>query len=221
MTRPLGPIRGVHFPPVCAYYHADCGNGGVSRNVTIGVKRRLWAIPLLFVAASLCAAVNEYVSAKQKLDSIENGRLQPGAHVTLSYSELTAVAEKEAPQGVRNPKLRSTERDTATGTALIDFGKLERSQGRQPGWLMSKLLDGERPVSVTARVRSSGGRATVDVQRVEISGIAVDGGTLDFLIQNFLVPMYPDAIVGKPFELGHRIERLDVAPSAVGVVMGR
>jgi hypothetical protein len=190
----------------------------------------LWAISLFFIAslvgaglvtAGLGAAVNEYVSAKQKLDSIENGRLQPGAHVTLSYPELTAVAEKEAPQGVRNPKLRSTERDVATGTALIDFGKLERSQGRQPGWLMSKLLDGERPVSVTARVRSSGGRATVDVQRVEISGIAVDGRTLDFLIQNFLLPMYPDAIVGKPFELGHRIERLDVAPAAIGVVMGR
>jgi hypothetical protein len=189
------------------------------------VKHGWWAISLLFVASlaggGVWAAVNDYVSAKQKLDSIENGRLQPGAHVTLSYSELTAVAEKEAPQGVRNPKLRSTERDMATGTALIDFGKLERSQGRKPGWLMSKLLDGERPVSVTARVRSSGGRVTVDVQRVEISGIAVDGGTLDFLIQNFLVPMYPDAIVGRPFELGHRIERLDVAPAAVGVVMGR
>lgn len=183
--------------------------------------KRLWAISLLFVAGTLAAAVTEYVSAKQKFDSIERDRLQPGSRVVLSYPELTAWAEKEAPRGVRNPKLRVTEREVVTGTALIDFGKVQRSQGHEPGWLMSKFLDGERPVSVTARVRSSGGRATVDVQRVEISGITIDGRTLDFLIQNFLLAMYPDAIVGRPFELGHRIERVDVAPAAVGVVIGR
>src|ERR1035441_3155628 len=84
---------------------------------------------------------------------------------------------------------------------------------------MSKLLDGERPVSVTARIRSSAGRATVDIERVEISGIVIDGRTLDFLIQNFLLPMYPDAIIGRPFELGHRIDRIDVSPSAVAVLL--
>ena len=52
---------------------------------------------------------------------------------------------------------------------------------------------------------------------MEISGLAIDGSTLDFLIQNFLIPMYPDAVIGKPFELGHGIDRLDVSPSAVGV----
>ena len=118
---------------------------------------------------------------------------------------------------MRNPQLHAPARDVATGQAMIDFGKLERSAGRQPGWLMSKLLDGERPVSVTAHIRSSGGRATVDIQRVEISGLAIDGSTLDFLIQNFLIPMYPDAVIGKPFELGHGIDRLDVSPAAVAV----
>ena len=105
--------------------------------------------------------------------------------------------------------------------ALFAIGLMERSQGRQPGWLMSKLLDGERPVSVTVRVRSAGGRATVDVQRVQISGLTIDGGTLDFVIQNFLLAMYPNAVVGRPFEMGHRIERLDVTPGAVGVVISR
>src|ERR1019366_3978319 len=116
-------------------------------------------------------------------------------------------------------QVRVAARDLATGAALIDFGKLERSAGRQPGWLMSKLLDGERPVSVAARIRSSAGRATVDIQRVEISGIAIDGRTLEFLIQNFLIPMYPDAVIGRPFELGHGIDRLDVSPSAVAVLL--
>jgi hypothetical protein len=61
----------------------------------------------------------------------------------------------------------------------------------------------------------------VEVQRVEVSGISVDGSTLDFLIRNFLIPMYPDAAVNRPFGLGHRIERLDVQPGAVHVLIGR
>jgi hypothetical protein len=184
------------------------------------VSRRLWAISILLLAASLAgASYNDYASAKQKFDSIEAGSLRSGTRVVLTIPELNAWVAREAPAGVRNTQLRVAERDLATGAALIDFGKLERSTGRQPGWLMSKLLDGERPVTVTARVRSSAGRATVDIQRVEISGITIDGRTLDFLIQNFLTPMYPDAVIGRPFELGHRIDRLDVTPSAVAVLL--
>jgi hypothetical protein len=180
------------------------------------------AASMVFVAASLVgAAYTDYVSAKQKFDSIEAGHLRSGSRVTFSYPELNAWAEREMPAGVRKPQVRAAARDIATGTALIDFGKLERSAGRQPGWLMSKLLDGERPVSVTIHIHSSGGLATVDVQRVDISGISIDGRTLDFLIQNFLEPMYPGAVIGKPFELGHRIDRLDVSPAAVGVVIGK
>ena len=184
------------------------------------VCRRLWAVSILIVAASLAGAASDYyASAKAKFNSIEAERLPSGARVLLTIPELNAWVAREAPTGVRNPRLRVSARDLATGAAFIDFGKLERSAGLQPGWLMSKILDGERPVSVTARVRSSAGRATVDIQRVEISGIVIDGRTLDFLIQNFLIPMYPDAIVGRPFALGHRIERFDVAPNAVSVLL--
>jgi hypothetical protein len=180
----------------------------------------LWAVSILFAAVSLAgAAYDHYASAKRKFDSIESEGLPSGARVLLSIPELNAWIATEAPAGVRNPRLRVPARELAIGTALIDFGKLERSAGRQPGWLMSKLLDGEHPVAVTARLRSSAGRATVDIQSVEISGMTIDGRTLDFLIRNLLLPMYPDAVVGRPFELGHRIDRIDVAPSAVAVLL--
>jgi hypothetical protein len=61
----------------------------------------------------------------------------------------------------------------------------------------------------------------VDVERVEVSGIVIDGRTLDFLIQNVLLPLYPSAVVGKPFELGHRIEKLEVRTADVVVVIGK
>jgi hypothetical protein len=171
--------------------------------------------------ATLGAAPNDYLSAKQKFDRIESDRLRAGSRVELSVRELDAYAEREVPEGVRNPRLHLVAPGVATGTAMMDFGKLRRALGYQTGWLMSKLLDGDRPVSVTVRIHSAAGRATVDLQRVEISGVVIDGGTLDFLIQNIFLPLYPNAVLGRPFELGHRIERLDVGTAAVAVLIGR
>ena len=167
------------------------------------------------------AAYSDYVSAQKKMDSIESDRLKAGTRVEFAPAELNAYAEHEAPAGVRNPRIQLGTREVVTGSALVDFNKVERAQGNKPGWLMSKLLEGERPVSVKVRIRSGHGEATVEVERVEISGIAMDGRTLEFLIQNVLLPLYPSAVVGKPFELGHRIEKLDVGTAAVGVVLGQ
>ena len=179
--------------------------------------------PCLIAAALTALAfapVDDYASAKRKLDLIDSERLRPGAKVTLTARELNAYVAHEVPPGVRNTTLQIVSPGVATGSALIDFGKVRRAQGHPPGWLMSKLLDGERPVSVTARIVSANGRATVKVQRVEVSGVEIDGKTLEFLVQNLLLPMYPTAAVDRPFELGHRIERLELQPSAVGVFIG-
>jgi hypothetical protein len=184
------------------------------------VNTRATAVLSLFVLAAAATAFDDYLAARQKFGQIETDRLRPGARVTLLPREIDAWVAHEAPAGVRNPRVE-LQSGLAKGSALIDFGKVRRSQGHPPGWLLSKLLDGERPVTVLARIRSANGQATVDVQKVEISGIPIDGGTLDFLIQNVLLPMYPDAAVGRPFQLGHRIDRVDVQPGAVGVVIGR
>jgi hypothetical protein len=166
----------------------------------------------------------DYESVVHKFSLIDHERLRPGSRVTLTAEELNAYARQQvadvAPDGVRNPRLELGE-GTAKAFALIDFGKVRRAEGKRPSGLMAYLLDGERPVTITARIRSSGGTATVDVQQVEISGVTVEGRLLDFLIHSYLLPAYPGAKVGQPFKLGHRIERLDVRPQAVGVVIGR
>jgi hypothetical protein len=182
--------------------------------------RRLMAA-CLPLAWALAATPADYQSAQRKIDSIDGDRLKPGARVELTPRELNAYAEHYLPQGVRNPQVQVTAPEIATGSALVDFGKLQRSMGHPPGWLLSKLLDGERPVSVTARIRSQGGQATVEVQRVQVSGLQIDGATLDFLIRNLLLPVYPNAVVDQPFDLGHHIQALDVQPRAVGVLIGR
>lgn len=186
-------------------------------------RRTLLALTLL-AGPLLCSTSPDYQTAVHKFSLIEHERLKPGSRVTLTSRELNAYARQEiaesVPGAVRNARL-SLGSGTATATALIDFGKLRAAEGKPPGWLMSHLLDGERPVTITARIRSSEGTATVDVQSVEISGVTIEGRVLDFLIHNYLLPAYPDAKVGEPFGLRHRIERLDVQPSAVGVVIGK
>lgn len=168
-------------------------------------------------------SLSDYQSANRKIALIENDEARPGTTVHLSLSELNAWIKEEVPaavpEGVRNPNLELGY-GTATGSALVDFLKLREAKGAGTNWLMARLLEGERPVRVTARIQSGNGRATVDVERVEISGLAISGSALDFLIENFLLSYYPEAKIGTPFELGHRIERLDVQPSGVGVAIG-
>jgi hypothetical protein len=184
--------------------------------------RRFWPLALVAVPLLLYSTRSDYASAEHKLELIESDRLRPGAKVTLSQRELNAYVEQElpkvAPQGVREPKLELGA-GTATGSALVDFVKLERARGNPPGWLMRQLLQGEHPVTVTARIVSANGRATVELQRVEVSGIAVEGRMLDYLIHNYLLPYYPDAKVGEPFEMSHRIDRLDIQPARVDVIL--
>jgi len=175
----------------------------------------------LAICLGLQAAANDYAAAQAKIDLINGGRLRAGTRLQFSASELTAYAVHEAPRGVYRPVVRLVAPGVAMGTAVVDFGEVRRGQGSPPGWLMAKLLDGQRPVSVTARIESGRGQATVRVEKVEISGVTIDGRTLDFLIQNFVVPMYPTAVVDKPFAMGERIERVDIQPAGVGVFIGK
>src|SRR3954452_1690557 len=101
--------------------------------------RAIGFVPLALVAAGIAVAVDDYAAVKQKFNQIDAGQLRPGARVTLSVSELDAYAAHEAPNGVRNPRLE-LQSGVAKGNALIDFGKVRRAQGYQPGWIMAKLL---------------------------------------------------------------------------------
>jgi hypothetical protein len=187
------------------------------------MNRRRWALLACFLPL-FGASSPDYLSVKRKFDLIESETLRPGSRVIVTSRELNAYAITEvteyAPQGVRNPQVQLGD-GSATGTALIDFLKLRQAEGKSPGWVMSKLLAGERPVLVKVRIQSGSGSARVDVERVEISSVVIDGKTLDFLIQNFLIPQFPEAQVGKPFKLAHRMDRLEVKPDAVTVVIGR
>ncbi len=57
------------------------------------------------------------------------------------------------------------------------------------------------------------------VLRVEIGGLAVTGAPLDFLVQNFLLPFYPNAKIDEPFDLAGNVDRIVVTPAEARVYM--
>ena len=183
------------------------------------------SIIAVFLASSLAGSVSQdALSVQRKFRLIESDRVPSGSKVTIGQDELNAYVRQEvgsvAPGSVRDPRLELGQ-NRATGFAYVDFEKLQRARGEPMGWLASMLLGGEREVRVDAQIRSSGGTAVVDVERVEVSGIAISGRALDYLIRNYLWQYYPEAKVGRPFELAHRIDRLEVRPSQVDVVIGK
>jgi hypothetical protein len=175
---------------------------------------------IALAALSLVAAQNaDYLRAKHKIDSISQERVPAGAVVTLTAKEINAWAETEAadeyPDALRRPVISLGE-GRATGQALIDFSKLTSGQGAG-NWLLRMLLEGERPVSVTVRLESADGMATLDLERVEISGVPIEGRTLSLLLDYVFRPRYPEAKIGEPFELSHHMEAIRIRPERVEI----
>src|SRR5581483_1134885 len=179
-------------------------------------------VRLLTLAAAMFASLPTFSSqearaVQSKFDRIHEGHAKPGSTVTFGAHELNVWVAEEvpsyAPHGVRNTRIELG-RGTATASALIDFLKVRQAQGAQTNWLIAKLIEGEHPVTVSAHISSSGGRATVYLQSVEISGMTITGNTLDFLIDNFLRPLFPDAHINEPFELDEHVDRIEVQPDA-------
>jgi hypothetical protein len=190
-------------------------------NGTVVVVRACFFFWIALLALTVSPAVDPRAeSVTRKLDIIQSGKAKPGAVFVITSSELNAWARMKAPQvvpeGFRQPRLELGN-NTANGFALIDFLKIRHGAGVETNWLLAKLIQGEKPVKVSARFQSAKGRATVYLQRVEIGGLAVSGTTLDFLIRTFFIPLYPNAKINEPFELADRIDRIEVTPADVRI----
>ena len=176
---------------------------------------------LLFaVTASVLAAADPLAdSAQKKLDSISDQKLKPGAVVTLSPREINAWIHEKAvkafPQGIRNEHI-DLGPGTTDGNALVDLMKIGKGNINS---LIARLIEGERPLKIAIRVESANGRATVFLTHVDLSGVAVDGSILDFLIKHFVQPRYPDIKINEPFDLDFNIDRIEIQPAGVRVLI--
>ncbi len=156
--------------------------------------------------------------AQLKLDKFSNHEYKPREVVDFPPEEINAWAAMKVPQvvpeGIRNPRVELGN-GTITATALVDFRKIRHSTNP----LIARLIEGERPLKIVVRLQSSAGRCTAFLTRVELSGVVLEGAVLDFLIQNFFEPLYPDAKINQPFDLGYNIDSIEARPQSIRVVM--
>lgn len=175
-------------------------------------------------ALTLRAADPLYESTQHKLDLITARRVRRGATVLFSPQEINAWARvevpKEVPEGIRDERVELGE-NSANGYALVDFLKMRQAKGEPTNWIIARLLEGERPLRVFVTLESGGGRCTVHLVRVELSNVATNATVLDFLVKTFFLPLYPDATIDEPFDLDYDIDRIDVHPDGVRVVIKR
>jgi hypothetical protein len=178
----------------------------------------------LAVSALLSAADPVAIGVSRKLDLIQSGQAKPGSVFRFTSAELNAWVRAKVPaivpDGFRQPRLVLGDGE-ATASALIDFLKVRNASGIQTNFLVAKLIQGEKLVTARASIQSAHGEATVHLLRVEIGGLAVTGAPLDFLVQNFLLPFYPDATIDQPFALADNVDRIEVTPAEARVYMRR
>lgn len=185
------------------------------------MHRLLFAV---VVAAALNGADPAYDSARHKLDLLENGGVPKGGSVHFSPQEIDAWVKFRVPEivpdGIRDPRVQLGT-DSGTATAFLDLLKMRHGKGRETNFLLARLIEGERPVKIAIRIQSGGRRCTVFLTRVEISSVVASGAVLDTLIKNFFLPLYPDAHINEPFDLGYGIDRIDIRPTGVRVTIKR
>jgi hypothetical protein len=164
------------------------------------------------------------MQCKRKIASIVEGKAAPGSHVVFTKSELDAFLNEEviqlAPGSVYDAHVELGY-GRATGRANVNFVKLLQARGTSPGWLVTKMFEGWQPVQAWARVESSGGRATVYLEKLELSGLTLPNMLVDFIMRQFAQRYSPDMRLGQPFGLKHRIERLELSPGGFAVVIRR
>ncbi len=161
--------------------------------------------------------------ASKQFDLIDSGRAKPGSVIVLTPAELNAWARERLPEkinGVREPRI-TLGMGTATVAMLVDFVKLRAVDGVENNSAFAKLFEGERLMRVSARLESGGGRAAVHLSRAEIGGAAITGSVLDFVVGTLLRPMFPEAHINEPFDLGANVERIDIRPRDVRVTIKR
>ena len=181
--------------------------------------------PLLLLALAaglpLRAADPAFARAESKLDRIDSGHARPGSVIVFTPAEMNAWARGRVPemyQGIRDINLQLGT-GTATGSAFVDFLKMRQGEGLATNSLIAKLIEGERPLKVSIQLESARGRATARLTRLEISGVAVTGAPLDFLVNEFFLHLFPDAKVNQPFDLHDNIERIELRPEGVRVTI--
>jgi hypothetical protein len=151
----------------------------------------------------------DYRSIQQKLVylKLNAAKTHPDPKpVELTEAEVNAYFNEggvKLPKGVSQTHLTSRP-GIIDGHAHVDFEPI--MQGRNPNNPLYNLFSGSHDIHVVAEAAGVNGIATIKTQTVELDNVAVPEWALEFFVQRYLTPRYPNVGMTSTFKMPLRIQ---------------
>jgi len=152
-------------------------------------------------------------SMQRKLDHLRENAAS--AHPDQTPTVLTeeeindyfASGKAQLPQGVKKVVLQGTP-GMITGLVTVDFDEIRAGQ-KSSNPLMA-IFSGTHNVRVETDASGSGGEGKVHARSVSIDGIEVPTIALQFFLEKYVTPKYPNVGIDSHFPLPERIDTATV-----------
>lgn len=188
----------------------------LTRTFPILATGLLLAITLIAQPAKHSAA---YLSMDRKVDILEANAQRPPSqpqNTDLTQDELNAyIAEKgvDLPKGIESAKFE-LKPAVIHATATVNFDTLaEGHTGNNP--IFSALFTGVHDVEAQAQASGARGEGTIAVDWVKLDGVQIPRSALEYLIQHYVKPKYPQAGMTTTFPLPLKIDMAVVSSGKV------
>ena len=175
---------------------------------------------ILFLAAAACVAtwagaktpVPETVtpaaseSAARKLHQIREAHQTGGSFGTVQISEQEANSylaydlAYAIPAGVSDVSLQFHP-GRVSGTTRVDFDRLKEGLQTPPHPIADYFLRGVHTVGVEGSAWGADGTGEFRIERVLLDGVELPQIVIDFMIEQYVRPSYPNAAINRAFPL--------------------
>ena len=152
-------------------------------------------------------------SLQSKIDHIQQNA--QAAHPDQTPTVMTeeeindyfAAGRVKLPQGVKKVTLHG-QSGVVTGLTVVDFDEIKEGQHTTNPLL--SIFSGTHNVSVEADAAGAGGKGKVHVRTVTIDGTEVPKFALEFFVNKYIKPKYPNVGIDSEFQLPDRIDTATV-----------
>ena len=150
-------------------------------------------------------------SAARKFDQIAEAHDSGESFGTVRLSELEANSyvtyelADSIPAGVSDIVLQFTP-GRISGSSVMDFDKLKEGLQTQPHPVAMFLLRGVHTVGVEGSASGINGTGQFQLERVLLDGVELPQMVVDYMIEQYLRPRFPNAAINRPFVLPFSID---------------
>lgn len=150
---------------------------------------------------------------QHKLDHIQqNGaRTRPDQNPTVftedEVNDYLASGRVEIPKGVKKVRLQG-QSGRVDAFLTVDFDQLRENQ-RSSNPLLG-LFSGTHDVTIESEAAGAGGQGKVQVKIVTIDGMEVPRMALEYFVEKYITPKYPNVGMDSQFQLPDKIDTATV-----------